>query len=316
MNKVLITGGAGFIGAALTRQLVAQGVARPAVFDIAAPGGRLAGVLDRIEYIRGDLGNFSHVLAAVKQSRPEAIFHLGALLSTPSDDDPPSALHANILGTFHVLEAARLFDVPQVVFASSVATYGRDIQTTVIDDVTLQRPELFYGVTKVFGEHTGLFFRRKYGLDFRGVRFQSIVGPGVRTMGVDHYTSWAIEESALGRPFTIWVEPRTRIPVIYYKDAALALQKLSAAPREQIKTINYLLAGVTPVASAGELADLVRARIPGAQIAFSPNPDLQAVIDKFLRPMDERGAREEWGWQCTYDQERIVEDFLAELGRG
>ncbi len=310
--RTLITGGSGFIGTALIELLTRLGFEQPVIFDIAAP--RRA-VHEGI-YIRGDLGNFSHVLAAVKRARPEIIFHLGAMLATPSEADPAGALQTNALGTFHVLEAARLFDVRQVIFSSSVGTYGRDIESDFIDDNTLQRPEFFYGATKLFGEHIGLFYRRKYGLDFRAVRLQSIVGPGVRTKGVDHYTSWVIEECSQGNPFTIWVEPRTKIPVIYYKDAANALLRLAQAPFEDIHTVNYILAGVTPVATAQELADIVRARIPGAQIDFHPDTELQLILDKFLLPVDESKAINEWGWGCEYDQERIVDDFLAQLRQG
>ena len=310
--RILITGGSGFIGTALVELLTKSGFEQPIIFDIAAPRRQT----QSSAYIRGDLGNFSHVLDAVKRARPEIIFHLGALLSTPSEADPAGALQTNALGTFHVLEAARLFDVRQVIFSSSIGTYGRDIESDLINDYTLQRPEFFYGATKVFGEHMGLFFRRKYGLDFRGVRLQSIVGPGVRTKGVDHYTSWVIEECAQGNPFTIWVEPRTKIPVIYYKDAALALLRLAQAPLESIQTVNYILAGVTPVATAGELADIVRARIPEAQIDFQPDAELQVILDKMLLPVDESNAIKEWGWRCEYDQERIVDDFLAQLRQG
>ena len=138
----------------------------------------------------------------------------------------------------------------------------------------------------------------------------------MRTKGVDHYTSWVIEECAQGNPFTIWVEPHTKMPVIYYKDAALALLRLAQAPLENIQTVNYILAGATPVATAGELANIVRARIPDAKIDFLPDAELQVILDKMLLPVDESNAIREWGWRCEYDQERIVDDFLAQLRWG
>jgi threonine 3-dehydrogenase len=237
------------------------------------------------------------------------------MLSVPSDADPAAAMRANALGTFHVLEAARLFGVPQVLFSSSIATYGLDIHETVIDDYTLQRPQLFYGAIKVFCEHMGLFYRRKYNLDFRSVRYPGIVGPGVRTPAVGQYTSWVIEECARGNPFMIWVKPETKIPVLYVKDAARAVVELKEAPLEKIRTVNYLLAGVKPVATAGELADLVRAKVPGARIDFKPDSEIQTILDKLRLPLDDSHARKEWNWKPGYDQERIVDDFLQELGQ-
>ena len=309
----LITGGAGFIGLEVVRLLLSRGEKRPLVMSRNPSPKRLGDVADEVEVMRGDLGNFSHVLEAVKTARPRVIYHLGATLSVPSEADPASAMQTNAMGTFHVLEAARLFDVPQVVFASSVGTYGIDIRGDTIDDATIQRPQLFYGMTKVFGEHMGLFYRRKHGIDFRGIRYPSIIGPGVRTPGAVQYTSWVIESCAQGRPYTIWVEPETRVSVMYIKDAALATVQLAQAPRQAIITVNYLVNGVTPTPSAAELADVVRSRIAGARIEFKPDEDIQRLIRDSLRPLDDHKARQEWGWKPGYGLEGLVDDFLQEL---
>jgi threonine 3-dehydrogenase len=309
----LITGGSGFIGAEVARHLLEKGANNPLVFDIDPSTQRLDDVTDRVEMVRGDLGNFSNVLDAVKKARPRVIYHLGGMLSAPCEADPAAAIRANVLGTFNVLEAARLFDVSQVLFSSTVGTYGRDIKANVINDTTLQRPQLFYGATKVFCEHMGLFYRRKYALDFRSVRYPAIVGPGVKTAGVSQYTAWVIEACARKEPFTIWVKPETRNPLLYFKDAARAIVSLAEAPQENIKTVNYLLAGITPTPSAGELAEAVRARVPGAQIDFKPDPELQAIMDELLRPLDDGCAQQEWNWKTEYDLERMVDDFLREL---
>jgi threonine 3-dehydrogenase len=308
----LITGGAGFIGLEVVRLLIENGEKRPVIFSRNPVREHLGDLADQVEIIRGDLGNFSHVLHAVKQARPEVIFHLGAITSVPSEADPAAAFQTNAAGTFHVLEAARLFEVPRVIFASSMATYGLDINDEMIRDTTIQRPQLFYGATKVFGEHMGLFYRRKYKLDFRGLRYPSVIGPGVRAPGVVQYTSWVIEECAKGKPFTIWVKPETRVPVMYIKDAARATVQLATVPVEQIKTVTYLVDGKKPTPSAQELADAVRTKLPTAQITFRPDLEIQRIIDSVL-PLDDRNARQEWGWEPTYTLEHMVEDFLDEL---
>jgi threonine 3-dehydrogenase len=308
---VLVTGGTGFIGAEVVRTLVHAGEPKPAVLATNPSLQRLDDLEDTIDFVPGDVGNFSNVLNVVKRTKPRTIYHLGGVLSVPSDADPEAALHANAIGTFHVLEAARLFEVPQVIFVSSVGTYGLDMAGGVIDDYTLQRPQFFYGVTKLFGELTGRFFRRKYGLDFRGVRYPAVVGPGIKTPGIVQYAGWAIEESARGKPFTIWVRPDTRTPVMYYKDAASAIVRLAATPAANIQMEVYVVSGATPTAQ--EIADAVYRRLPTAQITFRPDPELQPVLDKALLPFDDRLARQEWGWLPAYGLEEIVDDFLREL---
>ena len=312
--SVLVTGGTGFIGAQVVRLLLERGEKDIVVFDINPSTKLLNDVEDRIEVVRGDLGNMSQVLNVVKAFKPTVIYHLGGMLSMPSDADPPASFRANAVGTFHILEAARLFGVPQVIFSSTIGTYGYDLdgRAEVIDDYTLQRPMIFYGATKVFCEHMGLFYKRKYGLDFRGVRYPIIVGPGVKTPGVAQFTSWAIEASAKGNPFTIWVKPESRCPVMYFKDSALAAIKLGEAPLENIRMVNYVIGGATPITTAQELVDIVKDRIPGAQIDFKPDPEIQMFFDS-VKPIDDSLARKEWNWQPEYDQERIVDDFVEEL---
>ena len=139
----LITGGTGFIGAEIARQLLQQGT-NVVVFDINPSPHRLGDVATDVEILRGDLGNFSHVLDAVRTVAPNTIYHLGGMLSEPSERDPQAALRTNVLGTYHTLEAARIFGVREVMFASTIATYGLDVPGPVIDDATLQRPILFY----------------------------------------------------------------------------------------------------------------------------------------------------------------------------
>ncbi len=215
--------------------------------------------------------------------------------------------------TFHIFEAARLFDVKRVVFASSTATFGFDLPAGPIDDLSLQRPQTFYGACKLFGENMGRFYRRKYGIDYRGVRYPSIVGPGVRTPGSVQYTSWVIEYAAKGIPFTIWVRPETRVPILYFKDAALAILSLAEAPPERVKMVNYLLSGPRPTAL--ELVNLVKQRFPGAQIDFKIDDEIQLRMDNAMRPLDDRFAREEWGWKPTYGVDAMIDDFLAELSQ-
>ncbi|MDP6709244.1 MAG: NAD-dependent epimerase/dehydratase family protein [Alphaproteobacteria bacterium] len=307
----LITGGAGFVGIEVARMLLDQGEKDVAVFSRNPSPERLGDLAGRVTALAGDLGTYSHVLDAVKTTGPERIYHLGAMLSVPSDADPASAIQSNAMGTFHVLEAARLFEVRQVIFSSSVGTYGHDMPDGAIDDATIQRPHLFYGATKVFGEHMGLFYKRKYGLDFRGIRYPSVVGPGVSNPGVAQYTSWVIEECARGKPFTIWVAPETRIPIMYITEAAAATVQLAAAPLQQIRAVNYIVDGAKPTPSAGELAAAVKAKVPGARIDFEPNPEIQPLVADIVRPLDDSRAQEEWGWRPTHDLGRMIDEIVA-----
>jgi nucleoside-diphosphate-sugar epimerase len=120
-----------------------------------------------------------------------------------------------------------------------------------------------------------------------------------------------IEHAAQGKLFKIWVKPEMRIPIMYIDEAATATIRLAEAPIDGIKTVNYLVDGAKPTPSAAKLADVVRSKIPGAQLEFEPDLEIQALLDDMARPLDDTKAREEWSWQPTHSVDRIVDDFLA-----
>ncbi len=306
--STLVTGGTGFIGAEIVRMLIAAGEGPVTVAQRSTDLGRLADLAGEVNLVRLDLSDVPATEALVSELAPRRIFHFGAMLTGPGEQDPAALLQANAWGFIKLIEAARLAGTEQMIFASSIGTYGRDLDGSVVNDHSLQRPNTVYGVSKVLGENLGAYYRTRYGFDFRSVRYPSIIGPGVTTWSLAQYTSWMIEKPILGEPFEVWVKPEAIIPVLYFKDAARAAIDLAAAPAASIRTINYLVDGLPPRPNAGEIAEAVRAKVAGATITF----DSAAGKARALR-IDDRFAREEWGWTPSYDLDAMIEDMIVEL---
>ncbi|MCF3592490.1 NAD-dependent epimerase/dehydratase family protein [Rhodobacteraceae bacterium LMO-12] len=309
----LITGGAGMLGSELVRQLLATGVKHPVVMDIAATPERLEDVSDRVRYVQGNVGDAEVLNDVIGTHKPTRIYHLGAMLGITCEENPIPATEVNALGFVHLLEAAKAHNVSQVIFASSVTTFGDDMVGPSVTDITLQRPTTVYGITKLFAEHMGRLYRARFGLDFRAIRFPSITGVGLRPGGIVNYTSAMIEDSIKGRPSTVMVTPETCVSLVYVKDAARALLELANAPAENIQTICYLLDGPRPTPTTAQMADLVREHLPGARIDFEPNETWKPLFDKFSLPLDDAPARNEWGWKPVYDYEATIQDFIRIL---
>ena len=303
----LITGGTGFIGAEIARMLIEAGDGPIHVAQRSSELGRLSDLADHVELHHLDLSDLDEIDQVIGAVKPTRFFHFGAILTGPGEKDPQTLLQANAVGFIKVIEAARQAGTEQLIFASSIGTYGRDLEAGPIDDLSLQRPNSVYGVTKVLGENLGAYYRQKYGMDFRSLRYPAIVGPGVTTWSVAQYTSWMIERSALGEPFEVWTHPDAVIALLYYKDAARAAVELAAAPMEAIKSINYLVDGPRPTPTAGEMAEAVKRHLPDAQITFAD--DATSPLVNEIR-LDDRAAREEWGWAPAYDFDAMIEAII------
>ncbi len=311
----LITGGSGFVGAELARLLIDQGE-RPILFDIAPLTGQSEEMKNNLDYVRGSVANLPEVLNAVAGRNLNRIFHLAGMLSLPSEENPWAAFTVNAGGTYNILEAARLFSVDKVIFSSSIAVYSDDLPNGEIDEAACSKPRTMYGSCKVFGELLGRFYARRFGLDFRGLRLPSVVGPFSTAVHMSSYNCWAIEEPLRGRAYALPVEPWVKVPAIYFKDAARALLLLSEAERKSIPTMVYNVAGIVPSYTAQDLVDAVVCRVRDSQLSFEPDPQVMALLKEIgqMQISDER-ARKEWGWEISYNVDQMVDDFVTEFSR-
>ena len=307
--SILITGGTGFLGSRLAELLRNQ--AHPVVlFDLHPTTRFLKSGTEGIDIVKGDLANFSDVLSVVKEHNVKVIFHAGALLSGQAEDNPTTAFSVNLVGTFHVLEAARLLGVDMVVLSSTVATFGRGVTSPVGNEAT-QKPTTMYGVTKVACERLGEYYNSRYGIDFRGLRLPSVVGAGRGGGGLSAYSTLMIEESAQGRPCTVRVAEYSRMPILYVKDAVRSLLELQQANESSLGRRVYNIAGLSP--TAGEIAATVRAQLPQASIQFKPDPMVQPVVDGWPAELDDTEARGDWNWRVKYNLDDLVSDFVGEV---
>ncbi len=316
MKNVIVTGGSGLLGASLVHELIKDGEYKPVVMDIVDNPKRINDVLDKIEYVQGDISHPDMLNETFAKYKPVKIYHIAAFLGDMCENDPLGAVKVNIDGFIHLMEAARKHGVSQVLFSSSGTTYGEDLEPgEMLTDKTLQRPASFYGITKVFAESAGRWYRKKFGFDFRAIHYPAIVGPGLRSAGIVTYASAMIEMPAKGEPYVIPIGKDIRLSLVYVEDGARALIQLSEAPLENIKTINYFINGVqNPLPSSGEMAEMVKAKIPGADITFDVNEDWDKLLKSASHPVDDSSAIAEWNWKPNYDTwDKVIDKYLEDL---
>ena len=176
-DRILVTGGAGFIGSHLVEALLENGYSVRVLDDLSS--GKLSNLpIDRchLTLVVGDVADAPTVERAMKDC--SAVVHLAAVASVQASVEDPVATHqSNFIGTLNICEAMRQAGVRRVVYASSAAIYGNNGEGTAITEDTPKNPLTPYAADKLASEHFLDFYRRQHGLEPVILRFFNIYGP-------------------------------------------------------------------------------------------------------------------------------------------
>jgi UDP-glucose 4-epimerase len=177
MSHYIVTGGAGFIGSAIVRKLLAEGASRVMVIDNLLTGqeSNIEEIRSRIDFQRADIRNYEEIAPLIRNAA--VVFHEAAIPSVPrSIDDPVPSHDVNANGTFNVLRAAKEGQVGRVVYAASSSAYG---DTAVLPKVEsmIPQPKSPYALQKLLGEYYANIFSAVYGLETVSLRYFNVYGP-------------------------------------------------------------------------------------------------------------------------------------------
>ena len=307
--NVLITGGMGNLGSRLLVNLVQRGE-RVVLFDIQEKPLVPSPEFEQTEFFKGDITRIESVLEAVKTHQIDVIFHLVSILSAQSERDPELAWNVNMQGTRNVLDAARREGLKKVLFSSSLATYGAGNPEPLTNDTPMW-PASLYGVTKVAGECLGNYYHRRFGLDFRAIRFPTLVAPKGAMGAASAFCSAIFVEAIKNGCFEFKIRPDCTFPLIYIGDAINAFMLLFDCPQEALRRRIYSVHGLG--LSAEELAASVVKRLPEVKITYEPDPMLTSIVDSWPRLIDDSEAKEDWGWEASYDLDQMADEIIATL---
>ena len=252
--KVLVTGGAGFIGSNVVRALLARGD-DVRVLDNFSTGNRanLAGLDRDVELVEGELRSYERVHNAVRGV--EVVFHLGALGSVPrSVQDPLTSSAVNVEGTLNVLLAARDEGVRRVVFASSSSIYGNQPELPLRESMAPD-PISPYGVAKLAAERYCVSFSRVYPFETVVLRYFNVFG--LRQDPRSQYAAVVplfITAIAAGEPVTIFDDGGQSRDFTYVENVVAA--NLQAADAEGVSGRIFNVSGGAP-ATVNELAETI-----------------------------------------------------------
>jgi len=327
VTNVVITGGAGFLGARLARELLTAGslvvaggepgpLTRVTLIDRAPVPADLAAD-DRVTAVRGELPD---LVAAGAGPLAEAgvIFHLAAAVSGECEADFDLGMRANLAATEALLACVRALETnPVVVFSSSFAVFGicdEHLLPAVLDDDTLPTPQSSYGVQKFIGEQLLADYTRKGFLDGRAVRLATVsVRPGRPNAAASGFASGIIREPLAGQRAICPVDPGTEVALASPAKAVAALlcAATSAGPVWGGRTALTMPALTITVADMAAALTRVAGPQVSALIDWIPDPAVERIVRTWpARVRADRAAR--LGLTPDPDFDAVIRAHIAE----
>lgn len=305
--RILVTGGGGFVGAALVRRLAARGDTAIA-FDRGFAPDLEKGADGRIVAVGGDITDAFSILSAVEQHQPDAVIHCAAMVGVLASLSPAEMLRVNIGGSVNLFEAMARRGIRRVLHLSSEEVLG-DFLADRADEDHPTRPVMAYGVSKLAVEGLGRTYRATHGIECINLRTSWVYGPGLPRPRVPKNF---IDAALAGRSLHLPRGADSTIDHTYVDDLADGVLAALDQPRHAFDTYNIASDSAPTV---GRIVEIVRELVPGADLSIGPgrlhHRDDIPVVRKGALATDR--ARRCFGYAPRFDIERGLAAYVAAL---
>jgi len=310
MDNILIIGCAGQIGSELKLELrrlygdnhVVASDIRQADKEITESGPfEIANVLE-----------VKKIAEIVKKYGITQIYHLAAILSGNAEKNPLPSWDINMKGLLDILEMVKELKVQRLFWPSSIAVFGPSTPVKNTPQQCVMDPNTVYGISKLAGERWIAYYKKKYGVDTRSVRYPGLIS--YKTEAGGGTTDYAVEiyyEAIKSKKYTCFLKENTYLPMMFMPDAIEATIKLMQTDVSKL-TCNdsYNVGGMS--FCPDDVFKAIKRHIPDFQIFYEPD-FRQAIADSWPQSIEDTVAQKDWGLSYIYDLDKMTEIMLAEI---
>lgn len=248
------------------------------------------------------------------------IYHLAAILSATGEKNPMRTWQINMQGLLNILEIARNkpAQIDKIFFPSTIAVFGEHFDKNNTKNDAPLFPSTVYGISKASGENWCAYYRQKYGVDVRSIRYPGVIG--WQTQAGGGTTDYAIEifhELIKNQTYTCFLSSERCLPMMYMDDAIAATLQIMQAPKESIKldiAYNIAACSFTPKALFAEIENQLKKSSADINYSMIYAPDFRdQIAANWPYIIDDTPARLDWGWQAKFGLEEIVADMLKNI---
>jgi len=308
MTRILVTGAHGQIGTELVEELrKLYGKENVIATDITKVSEEIR---QEGPYLYLDVLDKQQFRQIIVDNGIDWIIHNASILSAKGEKNPDLALNVNARGLENALDIARQFNL-RILVPSSIAAFGPSTPSQNTPDVTIQRPNTMYGITKVWVELLGEYYQRRWDVDFRSLRYPGIISyKGLPGGGTTDYAVDIFYQALDKGSYESFLQPDTLLPMMYMPDCIKGTIELISADSAVLKQRVFNLAAFS--FTPRDLANEIRKHLPDFSISY--NPDYrQQIADGWPNSLDDSNARQQWNWYPEYTVETMTIDMLEHL---
>ncbi|MDP2089809.1 MAG: NAD-dependent epimerase/dehydratase family protein [Flavobacteriaceae bacterium] len=309
-EKILIIGSCGQIGTELTIKLrELYGKDNVIAADINSGSNELmySGPFEILDATKKD-----DVKKILKKYKITEVYLMAAMLSAVGEKFPEKAWNLNMNSLLIILDLAKEGYIKKVFWPSSMAAFGPTSPKINTPQMTIMEPSTVYGISKLAGERWCEYYFQKFGVDVRSIRYPGIIswktkpGGGTTDYAIDIFYKAVSRED-----YICFLSENTRLPMMYMEDAIKATIDLMQADSSKIKVrSSYNLSAIdfTPK----EIYTEIKKHYPDFQVIYAPD-FRQQIADSWPQSIDDTVARTDWGWNHSFDLEKMTADMIKNL---